>query len=239
MPGVKQAWLGEAVTPDIDRVNTIDLRCAGFLPPITSIMDWLQESEVLAAGAARDQKGREIVRVHVRAKGPKNANDVVVDYVPELNYMPSRVTYRYTRTNALFAVTDIDYAKVGPKGGWFPKSIIFRSFLPHTIFDLDVPSGQHITERSAIKVVQAGGLIADSEFDPVIAPKTRLTGTLASQPRSGDSPSKVSTFLRKEPLEINPQEGQLQSHRFHWQYMLGLDGIAVGLCLAFRKRLVL
>ena len=89
LPGLKQAWLSEATAAEQGRVETIDLRCAGFRPPIQGIADWLRKADVRSAQVRPQGEAGEVVRLHALARGGRD--DVTLDCLSTVNYMPVRV----------------------------------------------------------------------------------------------------------------------------------------------------
>jgi uncharacterized membrane protein YphA (DoxX/SURF4 family) len=239
MPGLRQAWLIRSATADTDRAEAIDLRCAGFRPPIKSIASWLKACEVVAAGPLKDRAGREVVRVHVTVPSwGKEKDDVTADFVAAMNYMPSRVVYRFTPDGGVATVTDIEYMQVGSgRHAWFPKTLVTRDFFRDTTSDPDAATGQSISSKTVVQVLALGGEVRDDDFDLVLPPKTRLSGDLAAQHWTGDTPTRASTVMRNEPLEITPPARPPAARVSYWLLVAGIDVLLLGLCLVFRKRL--
>ena len=90
VPGANFASLSTAKSADQDQLETTDLRCAGFHPPIVCIADWLKACEVRSVTEAVDHSGRKVVRLRITAVGGEGAwkDDVEVDCVPGFNYYP-------------------------------------------------------------------------------------------------------------------------------------------------------
>lgn len=242
-PQIRQAWISTAEFPDATSSNPIDLRCAGFHPPLRSIADWLRRCQVLNAGIAEDRTGRKIIRIRARMKkhGGKVENEVTADFLPEMNFMPSRIVYFFLPDGGVFVVTDLDYQQVGSSGAWFPRRVAQRVFIRNTTTDPDSLSGHILSEQLTVKILAFGQGVQDEDFDPILPPKTRLLGDLRTQSRTGDAPVRASQMTHEKPIPIEnvkPNRRGDASRRSAWPFAAGMDFLLLGSCLAFRKRLV-
>lgn len=239
----RQAWISSDEFADAGYLDSIDLRCAGFQPPLKNVADWLKRSEVLNVGLAKDRAGREIIRIRARMKKGNYENEVTVDFVPAMNCMPSRVVHQFLPDGGVFTVHDIDYQQVGPQGAWFPRTIARRGFSRHTTSDPDAPSGQNLSSQTTVKVLAVGRGVQDEDFDPILPAKTRLFGNLRAQPYSGDVPIRASKVTRTKPIEVpldaagHPQTNA-PPRKPVWPFVLGTDVLLIGTGLVFRKRLL-
>ena len=175
-PEVGQAWISTSEFADEGLASTIDLRSAGFPPPLRNIADWLKNRcDILNVGPTKDSSGRSIIRIEARAKmSGKAAILVTSDFVPTMNSMPSRVVVRFLPNGGVFIVTDIEYHQVSSSGAWFPLRITQRHFPRNTTADPDAPSGQNITEQSTVKILAINQGMQDEDFDPILPAKTLL-----------------------------------------------------------------
>lgn len=238
LPGLRQAWLNTAASVERRRAEAIDLRCAGFQPPIRSIAEWLRRAELLRSGARRDDKFGEIVQLQVLSRGVGGPQvKVALDCASALSFLPIRVVYHFQPAESIFTVADLDYQKVDAAEAWFPKKWKYRSFIPGATTDPDAVSGYDLMSETEVRLVSVNREISAEEFDPLLPPNTRLVGTLAAQPRTGDTPVRVSTVLRAEPVPPTPPAPQDLTP---WLWVLsGIDAAALGLCLILRRDLAL
>lgn len=242
-PEIQQAWISTSEFADEGLVNSIDLRCAGFQPPLRNIGDWLKNRcEVRNAGLARDRSGREVVRIRARVKGhAKNESEVTADFVSAMNFMPSRIVYYFLPYGGVATVTDIEYQQVGVNGAWFPRRIVQRCFPGNTTSDPDAPTGHNLSSDSTVKVLAFGQGVRDEDFDPLIPANTILLGDLPTQRITGDAPVRASQLTRGEPLKLTegatpPRKGITPPASF-WSIAAGMDVVLLGFCWMFRKRL--
>lgn len=241
-PKIRQAWIATGEFVDADYSESIDLRCAGFQPPMRSIADWLgNRCEVVNAGLAKDRAGREVIRIRARVKkNSKNECEVIADFVQAMNCLPSRIVYNFLPDGGVFTVTDIEYHQVGSKGAWFPLKIRQRSFPRNTTSDSDSPTGQNLSMEMAVNVLAVGQGVQDEDFDPILPAKTLLRGDLAAQNDTGNAPIRASNVTRTEPLKIMdaaPLRQGSAAHTSSWSFVAGMDVLLLGFCLMFRKRL--
>ncbi len=244
-PEIQQAWISSSEFADEGLGNAIDLRCAGFQPPLKSIADWLKNRcKVLNAGLVKDKAGREVIRIRARVKGHNNfENEVIVDFVPAMNCMPSRVVYNFLPDGGVFTVSEIAYQQVGPEGAWFPLKIKERCFPRNTTSDPDVPTGQNLSDESTVKVLAFGHGVQDEDFDPKLPAETHLVGNLSTQLSTRDAAARVSQVTRPEPLPVT--EDATRTHQgkavptSFWPLVAGMDVLVVAFCFVFRKRLAL
>lgn len=242
-PEIHQAWISASEFADEGLGNSIDLRCAGFHPPLKSIADWLKHRcKVLNAGLAKDKAGREVIRLRARVKKHDNFEyEVIADFVPAMNCTPSRVVYYFLPDGGILTVTDIEYQQVGSDSAWFPVRITERCFPRNTTSDPDAPTGQNLSEESTVKVLSIGHGVQDEDFDPKFPAETRLVGNLSTQLSTGEVAARVSQLTRTEPQPVT--EDATLSHRgkappaSFWPLVAGMDVLLVGFCLVFRKRL--
>ena len=233
LPGLKQAWL----SADEDGAETIDLRCAGFHPPMHSIVDWLRKADVQSAQAHPRPPGQagEIVRLHVLARGGRD--DVTLDCLSTVNYLPIRVVYRFSLGGSIFTIDDLEYQKVDDAPAWVPKTWKYRSFTRDVVKDPDAAAPYDLLTETEVRVVSVNTDVSEETFDPLLPPHTRLVGNLAAQPSTGDTPVRASAVMRADPLVSAPHTPQELSP---WLWVLvAIDGAALGICLLFRQELAL
>jgi hypothetical protein len=260
---LRQAWLSTTSFPDADGLISIDLRRAGFQPPLRSIADWLRRCQVVNVGSAKDRAEREAVRVRARMKihaitrliwdgVAANWCEVTADFVPALNYLPSHVVHQYLPDGGVSSVTDIDYQQIGPQGAWFPRTITRRYCNRNSTSDPDAATGQCQSFQETVKVLAFGQGVHDEDFDPLLPPKTLVTGYLALKfgMKTGDVPVRASQITRKEPpptvqpptvqpLDVSKVDRVLPSPpppKSVWPFAVGMDVHLLGICLVFRKR---
>jgi hypothetical protein len=234
-PDIRQGWV--MVSADQDFLGPIDARCAGFRNPISSIANWLRNCTVLAVERATDRSGRGAIRVRAVWEGPSYKNEMTADLVPDFNYLPSRVVYRFTPGGSIWTVTDVDYAQVGPGRGWFPKEIAARHFLRNTNnTDPDADHGFNVSKKILIQVLAVSEPVSDEEFDPEFPPKTVLLGDLAKRLGStGEAAMRASAAMREEPLQVTPGKPKAASLGGVW-LSIALDLSVIGLAAVFRRR---
>lgn len=244
-PDIHQAWISASEFADEGSGDSIDLRCAGFLPPLKSIADWLKNRcKVLNAGLAKDKAGREVIRIRARVKIHDNGkieDEVIADFVPAMNCMPSRVGYYFLPVGGVFIVTDIEYQQLGPDSAWFPLKITQRCFPRDTTSAPDAPTGQNLSDESTVKVLRFGQGVQDEDFDPLLPPETHLVGNLSTQFTTGNAAARVSQLTRSEPRPVikdSTRSHQRKTVRTSfWSFVAGIDFLLLGFCLRFRKRL--
>jgi hypothetical protein len=239
--GLEQAFLTTMKsTADEDDGRTVDVRCAGFRPPIQSIADWLRQQEVLAAGMVKTTDGRLVFKVKAieKRRNRRSPDIVTATFEPEFNYLPSRVVYWFYPTGGVFIVTDIRYSRVAKGRGWFPETIRTRSFIRDTNEDPDAVSGQNITNEITISNLNVDPQLPDEVFDPVLPSRTKLLGDLAATARLGDQPERASEFIRSEPRKLtrDPDESVRSRAGWFWPIALVVNTVALSLGVAFRKR---
>ena len=245
-PEIRQATISAEKFSEEGRVNSIDLRCAGFQPPLQSIADWLKNRcEALNVGFTKDRSGREVIRLHARVKHYPNTKyeteyEVAADFVPTMSCMPSRVVYYFLPDGGVFGVTDIEYQQVGASGAWFPRRVAERGFLRNTTADPDAPTGQNLSAESTVKILTSGQGVQDEDFDPILPAQTFLKGDLTAQDETGNVPIRASKVMRAQPRTITyttpPDQGSAVQ-KSSWPFVAGMDVLLLGFCLVFRKRL--
>jgi hypothetical protein len=233
LPGLKQAWLFGANPFAEKRMETIDLRCAGFPPPIQSIAEWLRKADVRNTRLLPHGNDGEIVRLHALAQNGKD--DVTLDCLSTANYMPVRVIHRFTPGGSIFTINDLEYQKLDALPVWVPKTWKYRSFTRDVTTDADAATGFDLFTETYVRVLSVNGAVNDEVFDPLLPLHTRLVGNLAAQPSTGDEPVRASAVMRAEPLASPPPTPQEYSP---WLWVLvAIDGATLGLCLVFRREL--
>ena len=242
MPELRKALISTAEFADVGHADPIDLRCAGFQPPIRSIGDWLRHCKLLEAGLAKDRSGRDVVGIHVRVKHGAIEHDVTADFLAAMNYMPTRIIYRFVPDGGVYTVTDIDYQQASPNGPWIPRRLPRASFLRDTTSDPDSEGGQNISVQDTVTVQAIGDGVEDEDFDPTLPANTLLVGDLRQKSRSGDVPARVSHLTGPKPRPINQRWGELQrtgaTRQWRlWPLLISVDLLLIGTCIHFRKRL--
>lgn len=243
VPSARFASLATAKLPDQNHLESSDLRCAGFQPPLNSIADWLRACEVRSVAEAVDRAGRKVIHLRVLAAGGggKWKDDIEADCVPGFNYLPSRVVYRDPEKHILFGVTDIEYAVVPGTGAWFPKKITQR-YYPRAAAAKDPNSEQEANPRSIAVVhsVALGEPVSKDLFDPMIPADTPLVGDLRTQIRTGSKSVRASSIMRGEPIQIlasgtPPKTGRRIVAWAYW-FPFGLSLLLASICVIGRKR---
>jgi hypothetical protein len=233
LPGLKQAWLSAGE----EEAELLDLRCAGFHPPIHSMADWLRTADVQSAEAQARLQGQagEIVRLHVLARGGRD--DVTLDCLSTVNYLPVRVVYRFSHGGSIFTIDDLEYQKADDAPAWVPKTWKYRSFTRDVAKDPDAAIAYDLLTEAEVRIVPVNTDVSAETFDPLLPPHTRLVGNLAAQPATGDAPVRASAVMRADPLVSAPHTPQELSP---WLWILvAIDGAMLGICLLFRKELAL
>jgi hypothetical protein len=239
--GLQHAWLFTMPTTIDDGIKpTLDLRCAGFRGPISSIPDWLRENE-LTAGGLVNANGKTVFRVRALEKVPP-ACYVTATFDPNFNYLPTRVVYWFHPNGGVDTVTDINYSRLH-NGAWFPESLRIRHFIRDTGNDPDAPNGQSGTRETKVFNVSADAQVSDDTFDPLIPPHTRLTGDLAPGGRTGDRALRASEIFRGTARQATPPSERAvfssAGNRRFWLAAAGTDAALFALAFFFRKRFAL
>jgi hypothetical protein len=235
---LQQAWLTVPTVRELSGSETIDLRCAGFHPPIRSIADWLKKAEVVDSSSSKDAKAGEVVHLRVLTSVMGGANEeVALDCAVATNYLPTRIVYRFQPDGSIFTVIDLQYQFMEEGKAWLPKKWKSRSFLRGTIKSADATSGFDLLAETQVRSLSVNGEVSDEVFDPILPPHTRLVGNLASQPRTGSEPIRASTAMNRQPNKSIAPSSQPASP-FFWLLAV-IDAAALSLFLAYRRQLVL
>ncbi len=234
MPGLSRAWITTAAAADLGQADAIDLRCAGLLPPVQSVAEWLRKCRVLGAGTILDEAGREILRVRAEPEGGKPTGEVLLDLLPTQNFLPVRTIHFFDKNGGVRSVTQLEYGHA-TANAWFPSKITSRFFDRETTSDIDAQSGQSHTHVSLVKLQSVGDRISDEVFNPLLPPKTQVTGDLAGTARIGNAATPVLSITRSEPIKITNEPAAATKNNLFWVVTLTMDLGLLFLWVAHRR----
>jgi hypothetical protein len=230
-----RAWL---MTDRGNNAIIKDLRHAGFLrPPENSSSALLKSAKVLAAKSCTDRIGRDAIRLRLAiAYRPRITDDITADFVPSMNFLPSRVIYRYPTGAGYQTVMDIDYQPVNGRQAWFPLAVTTRGYQQSTAADPDADS---YVESSALRVVSfdidAPSQVNDFDFE--FPAGTRIVGDLAPKNERLKAPIRASALMLDEPRKFPPVEeiaGSASGGKVPWLAVASVDLVLLAVCVAFR-----
>ena len=238
--GFKTGSIQTSECVDSNMAESLDLRCAGFIPPFRKIGDFVRAANVIEMENSRDISGNPAVRFRLTAQTLQNqTEDLTVFFVPSMNYLPTRIIRRYTPTGGISMVEDIEYTFIESVRAWFPKLVKTRLFLRDTTSDPETPFGQNATITRKVVSFENGDLITDDDFDPEFPPNSIILGDLATASRTDDVAIKASSIMLGEPKELTgsvPPQINFDTKKFAILIFI-TDGLLLIFCYNLRNRI--
>jgi hypothetical protein len=239
-PRLKQAWLSRGSLDD-GLADPIDLRCAGFLPPISDLEGWIKSSDIQSVQRVTTLLGREVARLTAKWHYAKSGYYTVqADFDPAIGFLPIAVTYRYGHDGTIASVSQIEYQKLALVGGWFLHRKSTQNYLAGAASDLGSAIPNLTCELTVRGSPEVRGRISDDTFDPVLPPKTTLVGDLMAAGITPNEPVPSSRMTRQIPLVPTraPATASASSEPGPtWLYALAVDAVLLGGCCIFRRYL--